>query len=64
VIDISTIAYSENDDIGAYKGINHPVITNTILAKTSELPFEHRVRLRFPGELMLDLINHAAGLRS
>ncbi len=62
LVNISPITDSENKNICAHKGINHPIVTNTIPVQPGKLAFEHGVCLRFFCKLLFYFVKYSAGL--
>jgi hypothetical protein len=50
------VAYSQDKDILSQNSKDHPVITDSVFAKTGESPFKDRKGIGLPGKFFLDLI--------
>ena len=65
LVNILTIAYSENKDIKTQQGIDHPIVTDAILAKPGKLTLEHRIGFRLLDQFLLNEVKDSfrLGLR-
>ena len=64
-VNILPITDSEDKDIKTQQGINHPIVTDAVRAKTGKLTFEHRIGFRLPDQFLLTEVKDAfrLGLR-
>jgi hypothetical protein len=62
-VNVLTIANSEDKNILLQYGINHSVVTDTILSEPSELTLEHRIGFRLFDQFLLDEIKNSFRLR-
>jgi len=53
-INILPIAYPENEDVKTQQGIDHPVVTDVVLAKTGKLPLERGIGFRLFDQFRLN----------
>jgi hypothetical protein len=61
LINVFSVADSENKDLVSQDSVDHPVIADAIFPKTRELSFEDRIGVSVLRKLFLDLAQDAAG---
>jgi hypothetical protein len=60
LINVFSVADSENEDLVSQDSVDHPVIADAIFPKTCELSFEDWIDVSVLRKLFLDLREHAA----
>ena len=55
-IDISPVAYSEDEDITLQDRIDYSIVADSIFSKAGKLPFESWIQVCILGKLFLNLI--------
>jgi hypothetical protein len=62
-VNILTITDSEDKDVKAQQGIDHPVVSDAVLAKAGKLPLKYRIGFRLLDQFLLKEIEDSFRLR-